>query len=217
MKKERLADSASLLAALGASLCCVGPFVLVALGFGAAAGAVSAFFAPWRPYLLVVAFGIVGWRLFVLYRPRRFSARACSGTKGECGPEKLSRERSLTWGIFGLVVLFAAAPYLLVFIPMLSPPLSSGISLPTSQPESPATPASRLCFAIEGMTCPACARRIEEALREMPGVESARVDYGKAEACVEPTGETGITEEKVIAVIGTSGYAIPIASPAPSG
>ena len=61
---------------------------------------------------------------------------------------------------------------------------------PTPGSAAPATPAARLELGLTGMTCAACAARIEKVLNRMPGVhagvnfaaETANVDFDPARA-----------------------------------
>ncbi len=57
-------------------------------------------------------------------------------------------------------------------------------------------------FNVEGMSCVHCQSRVEKTLRQLPGVESATVDLGKATATV--TGE--IAPETVIEAVKLAGY-----------
>src|SRR5262249_41326855 len=73
------AVGASLVAA-AASLCCVGPAVVAVLG---ASGAVAAAgFAPYRPYLLVFAFALLGWGFLRSSRPWVIEGATCAPTTG---------------------------------------------------------------------------------------------------------------------------------------
>lgn len=196
MKSGRLAETASILAAMGVSVCCLGPFVLVTLGLGTAAGAISAFFAPLRPILLTLAFGIVGWRLIALYRVARTN-KAKESTC--CPPENRDREKAITWSVLGIITLFAASPYLLA-------------ALPTSVPKSARTLNSSnsgngdICLAIEGMTCSGCSRNVETALAGEPGVVSAVVHFDRREACLTVDKERTPTTAKLLSVIEAAGY-----------
>jgi Cu+-exporting ATPase len=76
----------------------------------------------------------------------------------------------------------------------------------------PAVPA-RIRLAIGGMTCAACAARVEQALAAVPGVVSARVNLADGLARVTAlSGETG----QLIAAVEAAGYdAVPAAGGAP--
>ncbi len=51
--------------------------------------------------------------------------------------------------------------------------------------------SSRIVLPIEGMSCAACARTVQDALRATPGVGSATVNYATAKAAVEYDDEHG--------------------------
>ena len=57
------------IAAIGASLCCVLPLVLVLLGIGGAWMSLLTDMRPYTPYFLTVVVTLFGWAGFQLYRP----------------------------------------------------------------------------------------------------------------------------------------------------
>ncbi|MBN8533202.1 MAG: copper-translocating P-type ATPase [Rhizobiales bacterium] len=63
--------------------------------------------------------------------------------------------------------------------------------------------SSRL-FAIEGMTCAACALRVERALTALPGVQAAHVNLATARAHVRAT--AGLNDETLSMAIDAAGY-----------
>lgn len=104
---ESTALAAGGLAALLAGACCLGPFVLVSVGFG---GAWLANFQLLEPYRLLfigialAALGFAGWRI---YRP----AVACApGTA--CAMPRVRRGYKIGfWSVAGLLVLTLTFPY----------------------------------------------------------------------------------------------------------
>jgi mercuric ion transport protein len=204
MKRALSAHAAAITAAIGASLCCVGPFVLIALGFGAAAGAVSAFFAPMRPYLLVLAFGIVGWRLLVLYRGT--TAGCCSVNDGNaCAVDSRSREKAMTWFVLAVVAFFASSPYLLSELPAPSSSVNPGE--PASRPALAVVKGKGdICLAIEGMSCSACAGHVEKVLSDVPGVSGVQVSYDQGEACIALNQPASVDRAALLAAVASAGY-----------
>jgi mercuric ion transport protein len=98
---------AGVLAALGASVCCVGPLLLVTLGVGGAWIGTLVRFEPYRPIfvgLTVLFFGVAYWRL---YRDRACDAGASCGD-----PRTLRRQRITFWSVAMLVSLLIATPSL---------------------------------------------------------------------------------------------------------
>ena len=59
-------------------------------------------------------------------------------------------------------------------------------------------------ISIEGMTCGHCAAHVEEALKEINGVQSVNVDLAGKSATVEVAGE--VPDEKFKAAIEYVGY-----------
>src|SRR3989442_9864443 len=62
---QRATLGSSVLAAITASLCCIGPLVAVVLG--ASGFAASAVFEKWRPVFLVVTVALLGLALYLTY------------------------------------------------------------------------------------------------------------------------------------------------------
>ncbi|MCE5267039.1 MAG: cation transporter [Planctomycetaceae bacterium] len=60
-------------------------------------------------------------------------------------------------------------------------------------------------FAIEGMTCQGCADTITSALRDLPGVKSAKVSLADKRAIVLADAST-VPSEKILAAIAGAGY-----------
>jgi len=61
-------------------------------------------------------------------------------------------------------------------------------------------------FKIEGMHCASCAVKIEGSLKKLPGVKSANVNYGLAEASVEF--DDSVTEMDLHEVVQKEGYKV---------
>src|SRR5260370_10201413 len=102
-KKQTIVLGASALSAVAASLCCIGPLLALALGFGGFAGA--AFFAKWRPLLLGVTLLLLGLAWYLTYRkPRNV---VCFET-GECPAKMISRCNKFILFVATALVLAAA-------------------------------------------------------------------------------------------------------------
>src|SRR2546427_506122 len=95
----------SVIAAIAASVCCIGP--IVAVGLGSSAAGLAAAFEPVRPYLLGLTFVILG---FAFYRAYRRPEEKCA--TGVCEKPASRRAQMLVlWLGAAMVVLFAAFPY----------------------------------------------------------------------------------------------------------
>ncbi len=98
---------ASILAAITASLCCLGPIAAVVLGLGSFSAA--AVFETWRPYLLGVTFGLLALGFYFTYR--RPEVRCAEGSVCATRPSVSRSSKILLWLATALVVAFAAFPY----------------------------------------------------------------------------------------------------------
>jgi copper chaperone CopZ len=189
--KERSLAIGSTLAALLASLCCLGPLLLGGAGLGAV---LVATFAPLRPYFLAVSGVLLAGGFYLVYR-KPMAAEACAGET--CAPE--SRARRMAKPLLWLAALAVAA---LAFFP------SYGVKLvgkPTASASiSPAT-LQTAELKITGMDCPVCSGVIQRKLLETPGVVKAEVRYPAGSATVRFDSSKTDTS-KLIAVVKDTGY-----------
>ena len=78
---------ATILAALGASLCCILPVAVAILGVGSAA--LGAALEPWRPWFIVLTVGLFGFAFYEAYRPREFApGKDCRAPRLHQQPEQ---------------------------------------------------------------------------------------------------------------------------------
>jgi mercuric ion transport protein len=108
-----LATGGSIIAAFLASACCVGPLILALLGLGG--GALLVKFEPYRPYLIVLTFTLLGAGFYLTYRKQRLApvAMGADGTACDCPAPRTNRAgRIMLWVASVLVVGFLVFPYL---------------------------------------------------------------------------------------------------------
>ena len=77
-----------------------------------------------------------------------------------------------------------------------------------SQAEHTATPKIEVTLPVEGMTCAACAARIEKNVSKLPGIESINVNLASERARVVLNGTS--TWQDVVEKIEKSGYSVPV-------
>ncbi len=65
----RIALIGGIIAAIGASVCCTGPLILVLLGISGTWISTLTVFEPFRPYFTVGVLILFAWAGFQLYRP----------------------------------------------------------------------------------------------------------------------------------------------------
>ena len=99
-------------AAIGASLCCVGPLVLVTLGIGGAWVSNLSKLEPLRPFFMVATLGLLTWAWHQLYR----TAELCEPGKFCADPRVSQRQRLIFWvACVGLAVLLMFPWYASLF------------------------------------------------------------------------------------------------------
>ena len=97
----------------------------------------------------------------------------------------------------------------------------STTSVPTANRAAAASTSAE--FAIGGMTCASCVRRVEKALAKVPGVEQVSVNLATEKATVHA--EPSVSRDQLLAAVTKAGYeakfiepeAAPVAAPAHTG
>ena len=182
MKRESLVIGGGVLAAIGASLCCIGPLLFVALGIGAF-GAASVFESA-RPYLLGAAVLALAFGFYRTY----FRRESCA--PGEvCATKPINRaSRAALWVVSVAVLVFALAPYYVGYIAAAivrsRPPVTVPAVAPTANSQSFSS-LETITVEVEGMDCSSCEMPIKAALERTPGVRAAIVSYERGNARVE--------------------------------
>lgn len=99
---------ASVLSSIGASACCVGPLLLLALGIGGAwVGNLTAM-EPYRP----VASGLTLLFLGLAFRQLYLVPQACAAGAGCAAPHVIRRQRLVFWSVAVLLLVLLAVPWL---------------------------------------------------------------------------------------------------------
>jgi mercuric ion transport protein len=86
---------ASVLAGIGASLCCVGPLVLLSLGIGGSWMATLTVFEPVRPVFMGVALLFIGLTFRKLY----LTTHLCEPGRPCAGDEVIRKQRFIFWSV----------------------------------------------------------------------------------------------------------------------
>ena len=95
------------MAAIGASACCVGPLVLLALGIGGAwVGRLTAL-TPYRPLFVGLTLLFLGLAFRKLY----LAPQVCTPGTTCADPRTLTRQRLTFWIVAALLVTLLAVPW----------------------------------------------------------------------------------------------------------
>lgn len=104
----RVSITAGVLAAIGASLCCVGPLALLGLGISGAWIGTLAAFAPFRPVLM----GATLVFLALAFRKLYLVPQVCAPGAVCADAAVLRRQRGMFWAMSVLVIALLAVPVL---------------------------------------------------------------------------------------------------------
>jgi mercuric ion transport protein len=98
---------AGALAAIGASVCCVGPLVLLALGIGGTwVGSLTAM-EPFRPYFIGLTLLFLG----LAFRKLHLAPQVCGPGTPCANPDTLKRQRITFWIVATLLLGLLAIPW----------------------------------------------------------------------------------------------------------
>jgi mercuric ion transport protein len=112
--KVNISLAGGLFAGVAASLCCVGPLLLLLLGFGGAwVGNLTAL-EPYRPIFIGIAFVSLAIAYLNIYRT--VSGRECEQGKVCAKPPAKRWYKDLFWGVVVVVLASIASPYLISLI-----------------------------------------------------------------------------------------------------
>lgn len=167
----------ALAASVAASACCLVPAVLAMAG--ASGAGFAAKLAPYRFYFLIATAVALGAGFWFAYRPPRDA----------CGCATSRSRRATRIGLWITTVLTVA----LALYPMLG---SGNASAGSTEAEASAT----LDLEVIGMDCKECTSTIANAIKKVPGVVSATVDFESGNAVVRHDGREGMADAAIEAV-----------------
>jgi mercuric ion transport protein len=161
-----------LVAALAASLCCITPLLAVV---GGLSGVTSAFawLEPLRPYSVALTVGALG---FAWYQQLKSAPAA-----DDCGcavdaKPSFVQSKGFLGVVTGLAALLLAFPYYgAKLYPKPTASVATSAVVPVWQTAN---------YRIGGMTCDACAKHVEHAVQQLPGMQAVTVSYDQGTAQV---------------------------------
>lgn len=97
----------AVLAAIGASVCCVGPLLLISLGIGGAWMSAFTSMETIRPYFIILTLIFIG----LGYRKLYLIPDSCEEGKACASPEVKHKQRMMFWSGSALILLLLAFPW----------------------------------------------------------------------------------------------------------
>jgi copper chaperone CopZ len=163
----------SLLTAVTASVCCITPLLAILAG---SSGLVTIFFwiEPFRPYLIALTIGIIGFAWYLKLKPKTQEEIDCACDE-EAKPSFWQSRNFLF-----IITVFAGL--------MLAFPYYSNIFY--TQPSKDIVYVSQSniikhTFEVEGMTCAGCEAHLESEINNLEGILSVKASYENANTVVE--------------------------------
>ncbi|WP_456459124.1 mercuric transport protein MerTP [Reichenbachiella sp.] len=191
--------SAGLFAAMVASLCCITPVFSLLAGIGGIAATFS-WMEPFRPYLIVLTIGILGFAWYQKLKPRTAEEVACACDENQ-KPSFWQSKKFL-----GLITAFAVS---MLAFPSYSHIFyaNEGNSSSSLVFEQDTTKTNKIILEIKGMTCAGCESHIEHEVGLLKGVKSVDAIYSDGSATVEYS-PTDLEEKAIIEAINKTGYTV---------
>lgn len=189
---EKAAGAGAVVSAALASMCCILPVGLGAVGLSGAV--LSAFFDPLRPYFLVLSAVLLCVGFFFAVR-RPAEGEACTASSS-----RLSRASRPT-----LFVAATATAALAMF------PSISGFASGGAEALPPTVNSQVIVLEVEGMTCESCAPGVRRELRDVPGVIDAAVSYERKTAEVRVREERPPRLAVLLEAVKRAGYSAALA------
>ena len=185
---------AGLLVALTASLCCITPVLALVSGVGGIAASFS-WMEPFRPYLIVLTIGVLGFAWYQKLKPRTAEEIECDCE--EDGKPSFWQSRKF----LGIVTVFAGL--------MLAFPSYSYIFYPEAKVQAAGGFATVKIadFNIEGMTCTGCEEHVKFAASQLDGVLEVKSSYESRTAQIKFEA-SDVTIDELTEAINATGYTV---------
>lgn len=184
---DKAAGAGAVVSAALASICCILPVGLGAVGLSGAV--LSAFLEPLRPHFLVLSIVLLSIGFYFAFR-RPAEGEACS--------VETSRVSRASRPMLFVAALSTAA--LAMF------PSISGLASGGSETLSSEVASAVIVLQVDGMTCESCAQGVWSELLDVPGVIDAAVSYERKTAEVRVREERPPGVELLLEAVKKAGY-----------
>lgn len=186
---------AGVITAISASLCCITPVLALISGTSGIASAFS-WMEPFRPYLIAVTLGVLGFAWYRQLKPKTAEEIACACEDNE----KPSFFRSKLF--LSIITVFAIA--------MLAFPYYGQAFYPKSNKNVVVVPSGdikQVSFKLRGMDCASCEEHIKYSVNKLPGILETKADYKTGMANVKYD-RSKTDRNSIIKAIDATGYKV---------
>jgi len=155
--------SGTIVAAILASSCCIGPLILAGLGISSIG--IFSSLEKYRPLFMIITFAFIGMAFYLTYRKKKGTDACCE--------IKMDRIKKIAlWVITVIAVGLLFSPYFYGAFGK-----SASITLMSED-------LQKVVIKVEGMTCEACTISINSAFSKIQGVKAVNVSLERGEAIV---------------------------------
>lgn len=190
--KNRFLVSGSIIAAVFASLCCIGPLVFI--GFGIGSVAFFSRFDAFRPYLILASVLLLVPAFYLAYRKREVNCEDGSCKIESAGKWNLAYRQAgkiSVWFAILIVAGFIAVPYL-------------GFAKSTQNQLIDIPKFQTVGLKITNMDCEVCALGLQSQLKKEKGVKAASILYKGRKGIVEYDSKK-ITSQNIVNILKDEG------------
>lgn len=177
------AKGLGILSVLTASICCLGPLILIALGLGSLG--VGAALGKYHWYFIVTAALVLAfaWRSYFKEK------QSCKSAHCEMEGKKMTRNILV---LASALVIFFAGLNLYTYATDSSTATSSEMGIQVSIP-------------VEGMSCFTCEMAVQSAVKKLPGIYQAKAS-ARDEVAVVSYDPEKISLDEIVTTINKTGY-----------
>lgn len=159
----------AVISAIVASVCCVGPLMLLAFGIsGAWIGSFTAL-EPHRPIFMIITLVFLGFAFYGIYRKPKTGS--CTVGRPCANPGAKRMYKTILWIVTALILGLLAFPYLVPYV------FAGGQTEEKIETE-------QVVLEVRNMTCASCTLAVKKSLTRLKGVKEARVILEPPEAVV---------------------------------
>ena len=194
-KKDRITIVNVILAALTASICCVGPLLLIGLGVSGAWIGNLTLLEPFRPYLMTLTFGILGYAFYKIYKR---NLENCEPGSYCSNPKSDKINKIVLW--ISTVFVFG-----LLSVPYLAEEILASENVSIENGSEQFLEIKTITLSVPGMNCASCPLTVQKSLKKLEGVMSAKVTFKDKKAVVQYN-PLKVVPENLIAATTNSGY-----------
>jgi len=192
-KKTKWGLAGAIVGAVAASVCCVVPLVLLALGISGAWVSSLTVLQPYRPIFIIVTLLFLGYAFYRVYRKPK--EEDCEPGSYCANPKSDRINKIALWTVTLLVIGLLVFPYLV--------PMTSQAS--TATPVTTPVKTEKVVLSVQGMTCNGCVLTVTKSLKKVDGVTDAMVTLEPPIAVVKYD-PTEVSVEQLIETTTNAGY-----------